>query len=317
MSRAAPEMPAMRTLEADRPLFAIGLRLLAMALLAASYAIGKLLTERGTNLVEILFYRQLFALPVAAGWVIATVGFALRPAAPMRAHATRTSLGLFGMLLNYGAVSLLPLAEATSIGFTMPIFATILAALFLREPTGIHRWSAVLVGFVGVVIMAHPESANFASTGLFVALAGALVTAVVSLVLRDLGRREKPAIIVFWFAFLSLPPMGLLMFWFAQAHDLTEWGLLLALGLTGGGAQLLMTAALRWGPVSMIVPMDYSQMVWATLAGWLFWMSWPSPATFAGAALIATSGLYIAWREHVRRSMPAVSPDKDRAGRSG
>jgi drug/metabolite transporter (DMT)-like permease len=301
----------------DRPLFAIMLRLLAMMMIGATYALGKLLIERGANLAEVVFYRQLFAFPVAAIWAYALLGPALLPKAPMRTHVTRTSLGLIGMLLNFGAVALLPLAEATSIGFTMPIFATILSALILREKTGAHRWTAVLVGFAGVVIMAHPETANFASPGLFVALAGALVTAIVAIVLRDLGKRESAPVIVVWFTLLSLPPLGLTMFWYGQMHDLMDWLLFLGLGLTGGAAQLLMTSALRWGPVSLVIPMDYSQMIWATWAGWLLWASWPEPSTWAGAALIAASGLYIAWREHVRHQKPTVSPDEDRAGRAG
>ena len=301
----------------DRPVYAIGLRLLAMLMLAATYALGKLLTERGAHLTEITFYRQLFALPIAAVWAFATLGTALKPRAPIRTHCTRTALGLAGMMFNFGAVALLPLAEATSIGFTMPIFATILSALFLKEKTGLHRWSAVLVGFVGVVIMAHPESANFASAGLAVALAGALVTAVVAIVLRDLGRTEAPQIIVFWFLLLSLPPLGLILLWTGQAHDPLSWALFVALGVSGGFAQILMTSSLRWGPISIVVPMDYSQMVWATLAGFMLWGTWPLFSTWIGAVLIAASGLYIAWREHVRHRQPAVSPAEDLGGRSG
>lgn len=317
MKAAQSPLPPMREARADRPLYAIGLRLLAMMMLAATYAIGKLLVERGANLVEILFYRQLLAFPVAAIWALATIGPALLPRAPLRVHTARTALGLLGMLLNFAAVALLPLAEATSIGFTMPIFATILSALLLKEQTGIHRWSAVIVGFVGVVIMAHPDTASLASTGLLAALGGAFVTALVAIVLRDLGRRESSPVIVFWFTLLSLPPLGLLLIRFGQAHDPLTWLLFVALGISGGAAQLLMTSALRWGPVSIVIPMDYSQLIWATLAGWLLWASWPLPATWAGAALIATSGLYIAWREQVRQREPAVSPAEDRAGRSG
>ncbi|MCW2391770.1 DMT family transporter [Sphingobium sp. B11D3A] len=309
----APSAPARR----DRPLFAIMLRLLAMMMIGATYAIGKLLIERGANLAEVVFYRQLFAFPVAAIWAVALMGTALLPKAPMRTHITRTSLGMIGMLLNFGAVALLPLAEATSIGFTMPIFATILSALLLREQTGIHRWSAVLLGFVGVVIMTHPDSANFASAGVFVALGGAMVTALVAIVLRDLGKRESAPIIVFWFTLLSLPPLGLMLIWYGQSHDPVEWLLFIGLGLTGGAAQLFMTSALRYGPVSIVIPMDYSQMIWATLAGWLLWSYWPESSTWVGAGLIAASGLYIAWREHVRRRALTVSPDEDRAGRSG
>lgn len=317
MTAPAPALPPMRETQRDRPLYAIGLRLLAMMMLAATYTLGKLLVERGAHITEVTFYRQLFALPVAAGWAFAMLGTAVWPKAPMRTHAVRTALGFTGMFFNFGAVALLPLAEATSIGFTMPIFATILSALLLKEPTGPRRWAAVLVGFVGVVIMAHPESANFASIGLFVALGGAFVTAVVAIVLRDLGRTDSPPVIVFWFTVLSLPPLGLIMLWFAQAHDPLSWTLFVLLGLSGGAAQLLMTSALRWGPISIVIPMDYSQMIWATWAGWMFWSTWPAPSTWIGAALIAISGLYIAWREHVRRREPTISPDEDRAGRSG
>jgi len=301
----------------DRPLFAIGLRLLAMIMLAVTYVLAKMLSERGAHLTEITFYRQAFAFPLAAAWAFATIGPAvLKPKAPMRMHCMRTVVGFTGMVFNFGAVALLPLAEATSIGFTMPIFATILSAIFLKERTGLHRWSAVLVGFVGVVIMAHPESANFASVGLFVALAGAFVTAVVAILLRDLGRTEKPAVVVFWFTLLSLPPLGALALIFGSNHDLTGWALFVGLGLAGGAAQLLMTSSLRWGPVSIVIPMDYSSMIWATWAGWAFWASWPAPSTWVGAAMIAASGLYIAWREHVRHR-ETISPEEDRAGRSG
>ena len=301
----------------DRPLFAIGLRLLAMMMLAATYAIGKLLTNRGVFLGEIVFYRQVFALPVALGFLLVTLGPSVIPTKRIGTHMSRTALGMIGMLLNFGAVALLPLAEATSIGFTMPIFATILSALFLKEATGLHRWAAVVVGFVGVIIMAHPDTANLASFGLLVALAGAFVTAVVAIVLRDLNRTEASPVIVFWFTLLSLPPLGLLALFTGSAHDGTAWLLLVGLGISGGAAQLLMTSALKWGPVSIVIPMDYSQLIWATWAGWLLWQSWPTSSTWAGAALIAASGLYIAWREHVRHRASRISPDEDLAGRSG
>jgi drug/metabolite transporter (DMT)-like permease len=301
----------------DRPLFAIGLRLLAMVMLAVTYVLAKMLAERGAHLFEIAFYRQLFAFPVAAIWAFGTIGAAvLRPKAPMRKHWTRTVVGFTGMFFNFAAVAMLPLAEATSIGFTMPIFATILSALFLGERTGIHRWSAVLIGFVGVVIMAHPDTANLASAGLIVALIGALVTAVVAILLRDLGRTETPPVVVFWFVLLSLPPLGILAFLWGGAHDATTWLLLIAIGTAGGAAQLLMTSSLRWGPFSIVIPMDYSNLIWATWAGWLFWATWPAPSTWIGAVMIAASGLYIAWREHIRHR-ETVSPEEDRAGRSG
>ena len=301
----------------DRPMFAIGLRLAAMLMLASTYVCGKLLSDQHVGIPEIVFYRQLFAWPVAAAWLFGTMGPAAVKTQRIGMHISRSILGMIGMVLNFGAVAMLPLAESTSIAFTMPIFATILSAMVLREHIGLHRWSAVLLGFIGVVIMAHPDAQNLASKGVLVALAGAFVTAIVSIVLRDLNKSEQAPTIVFWFTTISLPPLGALALTSGTGHNAYEWGLLVLLGITGGVAQLLMTFALRFAPVSLVIPMDYSQLIWATLAGWLFWSSWPGLASWAGAAMIATAGLYIAWREHVRRGASAVSADEDRSGRSG
>jgi drug/metabolite transporter (DMT)-like permease len=201
------------------------------------------------------------------------------------------------MVCNFGAVTLLPLAESTSIGFTAPIFATIFSALFLREATGIHRWGAVILGFVGVVVMAHPGSAHFPLFGLGVAIAAAIGVATLPILLRALSRTEAPSAIVFWFTLLSMPPLGLLMLWFGQWHDPVTCALILAMGVCGGIAQLLMTSALRWAPVAVLMPMDYSAIVWAALLGWLLWNALPIASTWMGAALIVASGLYILLRE--------------------
>lgn len=297
-------------------MLAIMLRLMAMFMLATAYVCGKLLSDRGVGIGEIVFYRQLFAWPVAAAWLFGTMGLSAVKTTRIGMHISRSFLGMVGMLLNFGAVALLPLAESTSIAFTMPIFATILSAMVLREHIGIHRWSAVAMGFVGVVIMAHPDAENLANVGVALALAGALVTAIIAIVLRDLNKTEPAPTIVFWFTTLSLPPLAVIALTSGTSHDAAQWGLIVLLGISGGVAQLLMTFALRFAPVSLVIPMDYSQLIWATAAGWLFWSAWPEASSWAGAALIAAAGLYIAWREHVRRSA-SLSPDEDRSGRSG
>ena len=223
-------------------------------------------------------------------------------------HASRMAIGLTGMCLNFLSYILLPPAEAATIGFTMPIFGTILSALILREATGWHRWGAVLIGFVGVLVMIRPDAGHFPAQGVAVAIAAALVTASVSLVLRELGRTEPAGVIVFWFTALSMIPLGLAMPFVAQNHDWMTWGLLLMIGLFGGIAQLCLTAALRWGPVSVVLPMDYSAIIWTTLLGVAIGEDWPLATTWIGAMLIVGSGLYIAWREHVRARRPMVSP---------
>lgn len=261
---------------------------------------------RGVHVVESLFYRQALALPFVLGWVAMADGLRSVQTRRIGVHASRMLLGLTGMLLNFLSYILLLPAEAATIGFTMPIFGTILSALILREATGIHRWAAVLIGFVGVLVMVRPDAAHFPLQGVAVAIAAAFVTASVSLVLRELGRTESAGVVVFWFTTLSMIPLGIAMPFFAQMHDPVTWGLLLLIGLFGGIAQICLTAALRWGPVSVVLPMDYSAIIWTTLLGLAIGAPWPLATTWIGASLIIASGLYIAWREHVRGKVARV-----------
>ena len=267
----------------------------------------RLADRHGVHLAESLFYRQALALPVVFVWIATTTGIGSIRTRRIGVHATRMAIGMTGMALNFLSYILLLPAEAATIGFTMPIFGTILSALILREATGIHRWSAVLAGFVGVLIMVRPDAGHFPAIGVAVALGGAFITASVSLILRELGRTESAGVIVFWFTLLSLPPLGVAMLFYGQAHDAVTWGLLLLIGVAGGIAQICMTAALRQAPVSVVLPMDYSAIIWTTLLSWAIWGNWPMVTTWVGAALIIGSGLYIAWREHVRarRMAPA------------
>ncbi|WP_370170731.1 DMT family transporter [Sphingobium abikonense] len=285
----------------------MALRLTAVICLSVMFITVRLASERGVHVIESLFYRQALALPVVALWLMSAGGLATVRTKRIGVHASRMAIGLTGMCLNFLSYILLPPAEAATIGFTMPIFGTILSALILREATGWHRWGAVALGFVGVLVMIRPDAGHFPIQGVVVAIAAALVTASVSLVLRELGRTEPAGVVVFWFTTLSMIPLGLAMPFVAKNHDLVTWGLLLMIGLFGGIAQLCLTAALRWGPVSVVLPMDYSAIIWTTLLGVAIGENWPLATTWIGAALIVASGLYIAWREHLRARRPVVS----------
>jgi len=217
------------------------------------------------------------------------------------AHVVRAVVGLSAMAFTFNGIVALPLAEATTIGFTVPVFATILGALVLREPTGWHRWAAVATGFAGVLIVAQPGGDHFPLWGAGCALAGAFGTASVSILLRQIGKTESALTTVFWFSALSLVPLSVIYARAAQPHELVTWACLASVGILGGLAQIAMTTSLRLGPVSVVVPMDYSSLLWATLLGWLVFDTLPAKATWFGAPVIVASGLYIVWREHVRR----------------
>jgi drug/metabolite transporter (DMT)-like permease len=296
----------------DRLLPAIGLRLVSVLAFATMGALIKLAELRGGGLWELLFFRQAGSLPLVLGWVAAGPGLASLRTKRLGAHATRCVVGVTSMTFMFATLLLIPLAEATTLQFTVPIFATILGALVLGEKTGVHRWSAVVAGFVGVVIVAQPGSGAIPLLGAATGLLAAALSASVSILVRRMGASEPPATIVFYFATLSLIP--LLPAWLLdfRAHDPATWALLVATGLVGGVGQLAMTASLRLAPVSVVVPMDYSGLLWATLYGWLLFSVLPGSATWIGAPIIVASGLYIVWREHrlsrgVARAAPAVT----------
>ena len=261
-------------------------------------ALIKLASTCEINLAETLFFRQLFALPVVLLWVLLGPGIASLKTKRLPKHLSRTLFGLTGMIFNFGAVILLPLAEATTLQFTVPIFATILSVLFLKEFAGIHRWSAVFFGFIGVLIVVQPGGGHFPLYSGLVGLMAAFMVAIISLQLRELGKTETAPTTVFWFSLLSLPVLGAVYIFFAQPHDAKAWVLLAGIGIIGGLGQMALTAALRWAPVSVVVPMDYSSLIWATLYGYALFGVLPGSSTWLGAPLIIASGLYIVWREH-------------------
>ncbi len=294
----------------NRPLPGILVRLLAIASLACMFVCVKLAAERGTHIIELLFYRQLFALVLLLPFFLAGPGLAALKTDYPKLHISRMIVGLTGMGFNFWAVSLLPLAEATTIGFMVPIFATLLSVILLAEWVGIHRWAAILLGFIGVLIVVQPGDGHIPLFGAVIALTGALLTAWVSVLIRQLGRTEKPATTVFWFTVSSLPLLGAAMLYFGQAHDAQTWALIAGAGLFGSIGQLTLTASLRLAPVSTILSMDYTSLIWATLFGYLIWNSWPGPSTWIGAPIIIGCGLYIAWREHrLSLSKPANIPE--------
>ena len=269
-------------------------------------ALFKLASMDGFSAPELVFYRSLFSLPVVLLWVLKRESLtALRPNKPL-AHVWRSSLGLLSMGLTFQALILLPLADATAINFTAPIFATILSFLILREDVRVHRWAAVAIGFIGVLIVVRPGGSALSALGVVIALVAAVGQAGVTTTLRHLQRSENVVSIVFWFAAAGVVVGALMMPFFAHARPATAFALVIAGGFAGGVGQLLMTTSLR-APVSVVSAFDYLQIVAATIYGWLLFSDVPRFSTILGAALIALSGIYTAWREHRRRVSQAAT----------
>ncbi len=294
-----PSMAKAMSSAHDRPMLALGLRLVATVLFSVMLLLVKLTGERNIALPETLFFRQ--ALPALSifGWLAARGQIGrLRTQRPW-IHARRALIGGTGMFLTLGVVRLLPLAEATILGFTTPIFAVILSALFLKEKVGPWRWTAVIMGLLGVVVIAGPDTTSLPPFGVAVGIGAAFMVALVTIQVRDLGRTEEPITVVFYFSAFSAPVLALGLIGQDLGHDAVGWAMLAGIGISGLFAQIAMTASLRFGSVSSVIVVDYIQLAWATFWGWLIFNHLPPATTWLGAPIIIGASLLIAWREHL------------------
>lgn len=282
----------------QRPLLALAFRIGSISFLATLLALVKLAGQSGVALPEIMFWRQFVTVPVVLAMLAATGQLHRLRTQRIASHAGRALTGMSGMVSNFGATILLPLAVSTTLGFTAPLFAVILTALVLRDHVGPWRWTAVALGFVGVLVIAQPGQEPINLLGGALGLMAGFLVAVISFQIRDLGRTEEPIQVVFYFALFGSGLMALALPFYMTAHSAYQWLLLLGLGFCGMIGQFFLTASLRHGAVASVIVMDYLALLWATLYGWTFWDHLPSLATWLGAPLIIAAGVLITWREH-------------------
>ncbi|MEI7610024.1 MAG: DMT family transporter, partial [Rhodospirillaceae bacterium] len=211
-------------------------------------------------------------------------------------HLGRATIGLAAMLLMFWSYHLLPLADAVAIGFSAPLFLAALSVPLLGEKVGAARWGAVLVGFVGVLVMVKP-GATALDLGSLVALGAALGYALAAIAVRQLSRTEHPNTIVFYFTLNTGLLAALALPWVWATPTLSDLGLLALTGLLGGAVQYCGTHAYTLGPAAVIGPFNYSAILWATLFGWLIWGDLPDRWVLLGAAVVIASGLFIVLRE--------------------
>jgi drug/metabolite transporter (DMT)-like permease len=257
--------------------------------------------------VELMFFRSFFALPVVAMIVARYGNFQDLKTKRFAGHFFRACTGTAAQACSFFALTVLPLADQTVLGYTTPLFVTMLAIPLLGEQVGIHRWSAVVLGFIGVLIIAVGQGAGHASGplamwGLGAAIAQGFFSAFTTLLVRQLSATESSTTITMWQSIL-MSGFTLLVLPFVWVTPTAQQFLLLVLiGLVGGVAQVLLTEAYASAQVSALGPYSYSSMIWSVGLGWLLWGDQPTIWMLVGAVLIVTAGLYILHRELVRRA---------------
>ena len=254
---------------------------------------------------QMMFFRGLLALPVVL-LILVRQGGVLRGARTKRlkGHVARACTGTLAQACSFYALTVLPLAVQTALGYTTPLFVTVLAIFILRERVGVHRWSAVAAGFCGVLVIAAGQGVFGQAAplvGIVAAVAQGLFSAATTMLVRQLSATESSATITLYqsllitlFTLVALPFVWVTPSW-------GQLGLLVAMGLLGGVAQVMLTEAWASAQVSAVAPYSYSALVWAMALGWWVWGDVPALTTIAGSALIVFAGLTILHRELVRR----------------
>jgi drug/metabolite transporter (DMT)-like permease len=295
MSSAETAAAAMRQNQVS---LGIAYMVASTALFAAINAIVK--WELATYPVgEVAFYRALFALVTVAVMIIPRVGIGVFYTHRYLGHLQRGVSQFGSMICMFMAFSMMSLGSAVAISFAAPLFTTLLSIVVLKEKVRLHRWTALIVGFVGVLIVTEP-GANTFNLGALFALTNAVLSSSVAIAIRRMSATESTeTLTIYQLIVITLCTLALLPFGFKPPAWI-DAGALAVAGVGNGIAQYWWTRSLTLAPPSAVVPFNYLSLVWASLLGFAIWGDVPSTNLMIGAVIVVASGLYILWRETVR-----------------
>jgi drug/metabolite transporter (DMT)-like permease len=276
----------------------IAFLMLASIVFSVMALLIKLLGQR-LHITQILLVRQIGMTIMVAPAILRHFPGSLRSARP-GLQLVRVLCALVAMLFGFTAVIHLPLADATAIFFAKSFFVTIFAVFFLAETVGVYRWSAVLIGFVGVLIMLQPGTDNFSVYGL-ASLVGASGAAAVMILLRLLSRSDSADTIMTYGALGVGVVMILPGIYFWQEPTVAEWFLLVAVAVVSYFAQKCNIFAYKHGEASLLASLDYVRLLWATLLGFLVFNQFPGPSTWFGAGIVIAAAVFTIYRETWRK----------------
>jgi len=286
-----------------RPLLGITYKLIAVTIFVAMASLVKSISDTIPP-GETVFFRSAFAVPVILIWLAwrGELRTGLKVSRPF-GHFWRGLIGVSAMGFGFAALAYLPLPEVTAIGFAAPLLLVVFAAIFLGEDVRIFRFSAVLVGLIGVMVVLSPRlslsgAADTAEAlGAMLALTGAVCTARAQVTVRRLVATEQTSAIVFWFS-ITAACLSLLTLPYGWAMPtVREAALLVAIGLMGGVGQIFLTSSYREADASVIAPFDYAAILLALVIGYWVFDEVPTLTMLTGAGIVVSAGIAIIWRE--------------------
>jgi len=300
-ARSAPAGGGRRDHVVRGILFMIG----ATVLLAISNALSKWVVAI-YPVGEVMFARSLSSLIVASAFMLPITGLSVFATKRPRDHLARGLSQSISQTFTVIAFSLMPLASATAINFSAPLFSALVSVIFLKERAGAARWGTLLAGFAGVLIVVRPGADTFQLGAVF-ALANAVMYGSVTVAVRGMSKTESANTLLMWqMVTLAVFHSFLLVFGF-RLPTLHHAALLASSGAANAAGQFLWTKALHAAPATAVSPFYYFLLVWSLLIGFLVWSDVPSVNLLIGSSIVVASGLFLLYREAQREPAPVAA----------
>ena len=302
MLRSLPKSPA--RLGAGLPASVRGA--LWMCAAATAFALMITLVRHLTDALhplQVVFLRTAFGLLAMLPWLLRQ-GVGVMRTGRFRLHLLRALIGIFAMVGWFTTLSLMPLAEATALSFTAPIFTSVLAVLLLGEVMRLRRWSATVIGFLGAVIILRPGVAAFEPAALL-AVATAAVWASSTILIKVMARTESAGAITTYMVLLTTPMTLAAALFVWQNPSLGQLGWAALLGAAGSTGHFCMSRALATADATVVAPFDYLRLPTVALIAFIAFGEVPGVWVWVGGAVIAASSIYIAQRESRAKGAPA------------
>lgn len=286
---------------------AVSLMILAVFFIAVMNACAKLSSEKH-SIIEVVFYRGFVSMVLLTFWLLFTRRFDLLKTKRPMAHLGRSTIGTIGVGCVYWAYSLMPMGDVAVLLLTSSLFVTMLSIPLLGETVGPWRWAAVVIGFIGAAFVGNPFAHHFSLYAFSVCMMAAFAVSLVFIFLSKLGKTESAFTTVFYFSLTSTFVSGIYMVFKGHMPDPEVYWPLFGTGIASLFSLLLKTEAYKHGEASFLSPLDYMNLLWSILFGFMFWGDVPNWTMMAGAALIIGSNILIIWREHMNKRKHLESP---------
>ena len=284
------------------PLIAISLMIISGLFFVLMHSAVKYLSKE-VHIFEIAFFRCALVIFVLAP-VIIQQGKTIFKTRQPKMQFLRIITNSVAMLCFFYGISTTPLAQLTTLGFTVPIFATILAVIFMKEKIRLRRTTALIIGFIGTIVVMRPDISI--ELGALLIIFSSFLWSICLIFIKKLTQTDSAVTISLYFGIGMVPATFILAFPVMEAIDIRQFTILVFIAITGTLAQTIMNTALKKGELALLLPFDFLRLIWSVLIGYVLFAEEPTFTLWIGGFLIIGSTSYIAWREARLKNRPPL-----------